>query len=118
MKENYTCLKGTVVDTVGGATFIEGARISMIPGLRDTSTALTNEEGFFWIESSEFDEDQPYIIRIEMENYFGNSWTNIRVDMDTINVLQNKVLDRKPTFDTKIDSIIIKEGGGDGPTDN
>ena len=35
-----------------------------------------------------------------------------------INELNAKVLDRKPDFDAIIDSIKLKDGGGDGPTEN
>ena len=117
-KDGYTCLKGRVIDTTGVTTGIPDAKIIMIPSLLDTSSTTTDDYGNFWLESSEFDEDQAYIVRIDMEGYFGNNWTNIRVDMDTINELNAKVLDRKPDFDAIIDSIKLKDGGGDGPTEN
>ena len=79
---------------------------------------MFKQENYLQWTSSEFDEDQAYIVRIDMEGYFGNNWTNIRVDMDTINELNAKVLDRKPDFDAIIDSIKLKDGGGDGPTEN
>ena len=55
----------------------------------------------------DLDEDEVYLIRIDMEGYFGNNWTNIRVDMDTLNILNDKVLDKKPEFKGIIDSTYL-----------
>ncbi|MAQ69588.1 MAG: hypothetical protein CMD23_00650 [Flavobacteriales bacterium] len=107
-KENYTCIQGTVIDTLDGKEIgLPGAEIRIIPSLLDTSYAKTNESGTFWLESAEFDEDEVYLIRIDMEGYFGNNWTNIRVDMDTLNILNDKVLDKKPEFKGIIDSTYL-----------
>ena len=54
--EGATCLKGTLVDTVGGTFPISNAKVSTIPSLVD-QPVITNDEGVFLPAEIEMQED-------------------------------------------------------------
>ena len=105
-----TCLKGTLVDTVGGTFPISNARISTIPSV--DQTVISNDEGVFLIESYEFLEDVKYSITIQAKGFIADSPSNLKVRLDTLMNLYEIYLTKIPKIDTGIDSINIKEGGG------
>jgi len=106
-----TCLKGTLVDTVGGIFPILGAQVSTIPSVDETVT--TNDEGIFFICSDEFLEDVKYNISIQARGFIPNSPSNIKVRLDTLMDLRSIVLTRMPKIGTDIDNIKI--GGTASP---
>ena len=109
-----TCLKGTLVDTVGGRKYpIIGARVSTIPSV--DKIVESNEEGVFFIDSDQFNGDMKYNINIQKTGYIANSPSNLKVNMDTTMNLYEIVLTKIPDFKIKIDSISIKKGGGIAP---
>ncbi len=110
---NGTCLKGTLVDTVGGKYPIIGARVSTIPSV--DIIVESNDEGVFFIESDQFDADMKYNINIQKTGYIANSPSNLRVNIDTTMNLYEIVLTKIPDIEIEIDSISIKQGGGIAP---
>ncbi len=107
---NSTCLEGTLVDTVGGKYPIVGARVSTIPSV--DMIVETDDNGKFLIDSDLFSEDMKYNISIQKPGYIANSPSNLKVRMDTIMNLYEIVLTKMPNISLKIDSIDIKQGGG------
>ena len=111
--EGATCLKGTLVDTVGGTFPISNAKVSTIPSV--DQTVISNDEGVFLIESYEFLEDVKYSIAIQAKGFIADSPSNLKVRLDTLNTLYEIYLTKIPKIDTHIDDINIKDGGGTAP---
>ena len=112
----YTVLFGAVLDTAWNP--LDEVRISTDP---ETSETYTDDAGRFELKSKAFVSDIPYIIKVERENYFSNSWTNINVAIDSVNEIGRIRLIPMRRWDAEEDTIGLPPeipGGGMTPKDN